>query len=161
MESGHTVLRALQMAAQNLPEPIATEVRSIVERVQVGVPVAEAFETVFLRMPIDEIRFLAAAIRVQSEVGSSMAEILAHVSQSIRNRQRAEQEIRARTAQARASGVIVAFLPVAVLIVLSLINPGYAQPLFHNPLGIRMLGVAIACDLVAALTMQHMVRMDY
>jgi tight adherence protein B len=161
LESGHTLLRALQMSSQNLPEPMATEVRSIIERVQVGMPVPEAFETVFLRAPIEEIRFLAAAVRVQTEVGSSLAEILAHVSQSIRNRQRAEQEILARTAQSRVSAIVVGLLPVAVLIVLSLINPGYAQPLFHHPLGIRLLGVAITCDLVAALTMHHIIRIDY
>ena len=34
LESGHTMLRALQMAGQNLPEPVSGELRLIVEQVQ-------------------------------------------------------------------------------------------------------------------------------
>ena len=44
LESGHTLLRGLQMAAQNNPEPLAGELRGIVDQVRVGVSLPLALE---------------------------------------------------------------------------------------------------------------------
>jgi tight adherence protein B len=161
LEAGHTLLRALQMAAQNLPEPIANEVGMMVEQVQLGMSMAEALEGMLRRVPVEELKFLVAAVRIQSEVGSSLAEILQHVSDSVRARQRAEHQLRALTAQSRASAVVVSLLPFIVLGVFSLINPQYAHPLFYNRLGVRLLQLAIGLDAAAFLIMRRLSRVDY
>jgi len=58
---------------------------------------------------------LADAVCVQEETGSSLAQILEHVAQSIRNRQRLADQIRVLTSQSRMSAMIVAALPGAIL----------------------------------------------
>jgi tight adherence protein B len=161
LESGHTMLRALQMAGLNLPEPISSELRLIVEQVQLGMNVPLALEAMYQRVPIEELGFLVAAVRVQTEVGSSLAEVFQHVSEGMRNRQRAEQQLRALTAQSRASAVIVTLLPVVVLVAFSLINPDYSRPLFHNEYGVKMLETAIVLDLVAYFVMRRIARVNY
>lgn len=161
MESGHTLLRGLQMASENLPQPISGEIHQVTEQVRVGMALAQALASWYTRVPIDEIGFLIAAVNVQAEVGSSLAEILQHVSDSIRTRQRLDQQIRTLTAQSRASAFIVTLLPVVVLGAFSLVRPDYAWPLFHDPTGIKMLEAAIVLDLTALLTMQRIMSMDY
>lgn len=161
LESGHTLLRALQMAAQNLPEPVAGEVQLMVDQVQLGMTVSDAFERMYSRAPVEELGFLVAAVRIQSDVGSSLAEILQHVSESVRNRQRAEHQLRALTAQSRASAIIVTLLPFIVLAAFSLINPAYAHPLFYSRIGIRLLQLAIALDAAAFLVMRRLAQLDY
>lgn len=161
LEAGHTLLRALQMAAQNLPEPISGEVRAMVDQVQVGMDIAEALEAMYRRVPIEELSFLIAAIRIQRDVGSSLAEILQHVSDSVRSRQRVEHQLRALTAQSRASAVVVSLLPFIVLGVFSLINPQYAHPLLYKPMGVRLLELAIGLDAAAFVIMRRLSRVDY
>lgn len=161
LESGHSILRALQMAAQNLAEPIASELQKVVEQVRVGVPLPVAIEGMYRRVPVEELGFLAAATRVQAEIGSSLAEILDHVSQSVRTRQRLEAQIHTLTAQARASALIVALLPLVILGVFTLLKPDYAKPLYTDPLGIRLLETAIVFNVVAFVAMRQIARVDY
>jgi len=161
LESGHTMLRALQMAGQNLPEPVSGELRLIVEQVQLGMTLPLALEAMYQRAPVEELGFLVAAVRVQTDVGNSLAEIFQHVAEGMRNRQRAEHQLRALTAQSRASAVIVSLLPFIVLAAFSLINPGYSRPLFHNEYGQKMLETAIVLDIIAFFVMRRIARVHY
>ncbi len=161
LESGHTMLRALQMAGQNLPEPASSELRLIVEQVQLGMSVPLALEAMYQRAPVEELGFMVAAVRIQIDVGSSLAEIFQHVSAGMRNRQRAEHQLRALTAQSRASAVIVTLLPFIVLAAFSLINPAYSRPLFHNEFGIKMLETAIVLDIIAFFVMRRIARVNF
>jgi tight adherence protein B len=161
LESGHTMLRALQMAAHNLPEPVSGELRLIVEQVQLGMSLPLALEAMYQRAPVEELGFLVAAVRVQTDVGNSLAEIFQHVAEGMRNRQRAEHQLRALTAQSRASAVIVTLLPFIVLAAFSLINPDYSRPLFHNQYGQKMLETAIVLDIIAYFVMRRIARVNY
>jgi len=161
LESGHTMLRALQMAGQNLPEPLAGELRVIIEQIQFGMPLPLALEALYRRAPIEEMGFLVAAVRVQADVGSSLAAVLLHVSEGMRDRQRAEHQLRALTAQSRASAIIVTMLPFIVLAGFSLINPAYSRPLFHNEYGIKMLETAVVLDTIAYFVMRRMARVKF
>jgi tight adherence protein B len=161
LEAGHTLLRGLQMAAQNNPEPLATELRGIVDQVRVGVNLPMALESMFRRVPIDDLGFMADAVSVQEETGSSLAQILEHVAQSIRNRQRLADQIRALTSQSRMSAIIVASLPGIILAAFSLMRSDYTDILFHDPLGNRMLEAACAMDILAFFIMREIARVDY
>jgi tight adherence protein B len=161
LESGHTMLRALRMASQNLPEPTSNELRVVVEQVQLGMTLPLALEAMHQRAPIEELGFLVAAVRIQSDVGNSLAEVLQHVSEGMRNRQRAEQQLRALTAQSRASAIIVTLLPFIVLAALALINPGYPGALFYNEVGKMMLKTAVVLDIVAFFVMRRIGRVNY
>jgi tight adherence protein B len=161
LESGHSLLRGLQMAANNSPEPMAGELRAVVEQVRVGMTLSMALTGMYRRIPMDELGFVAAAVRVQAEIGSSLAEILQHVSQSVRNRQRLSQQIRALTAQSRASAIIVSILPIIILVIFSVLKPDYTRPLFTNPLGIRLLQTAIVLDVMAFFAMRRIAKVDY
>jgi tight adherence protein B len=120
-----------------------------------------ALEAMYERAPVEELGFLVAAVRVQTDVGNSLAEIFQHVAEGMRNRQRAEHQLRALTAQSRASAVIVSLLPFIVLAAFSLINPDYSRPLFHNEYGQKMLETAIVLDIIAFFVMRRIARVNY
>jgi tight adherence protein B len=161
LEAGHTLLRGLQMASQNNPEPLAGELRVIVDQVRVGVTLPLALEAMYRRVPIDDLSFLADAVSVQEETGSSLAQILEHVAQSIRNRQRLGDQIRVLTSQSRMSAIIVASLPGVILGAFSLMRGDYTAALFHTPIGNRMLEAGCAMDVLAFFIMREIARVDY
>ncbi|GEM_PF-1680285 len=160
LSAGHTLNRGFQMATENAPEPIATELRLVSEQIRLGSTLADALDNMFRRVPEKSLGFLVAAIRVQAEVGSSVSEILDRVTDTIRGRQRLQQEILTLTAQARISGMIVAALPFILLGFFTLVRPGYTHPLFHNPMGVKMLKAAIILDAVALGIIRHMTSVD-
>ena len=160
LSSGHTLLKGVQMAAENAPEPMATELRGVVDQIQLGTGLPDALENLHRRVPEESLGFLVAAVRVQAEVGSGISEILDRVTDTIRDRQRLQMEIKSLTAQARMSGMIVSGLPFALLALFTLIRPSYTYPLFHDPLGIKMLEAAVVLDVVALMFIRRMVQVD-
>jgi tight adherence protein B len=161
LEAGHTLLRALQLASENTPDPMGAELHRTVEQVQVGISLPEALEGIYKRIPEEELGFLAIAVRIQAQVGSSLAEILRHVASGVRTRQRLQQQVKVLTAQSRASAIIVTLLPFIVLGVFGMIRPGYAAPLFHDPTGVKLLETAVALDVMAFIVMRKIGRVDY
>jgi tight adherence protein B len=160
LRAGHPLARTLQMSAENAPEPIATELRLALDQMRFGSTLPDALMDMFRRVPEESLGFLVAAVRVQADVGSSIAEILDRVTETIRDRQRLYQHLKALTAQARMSGIIVGALPVLMLLVFSVLRPDYVSTLFHDPIGIKMLEVAIGLEVGAFLVIRHMLRLS-
>lgn len=158
LRAGHPLARGLQMAAENAPEPIATELRLAIDQMRYGSSLPDALDTMFRRVPEESLGFFVAAIRVQAQVGSSLAEILDRVAEAIRDRQRLQQQLKALTAQSRMSALIVGALPIVMLAVFTVLRPQYMELLFYDPIGIKMLEAAIVLDLTAFFIMHRMVR---
>lgn len=161
LEAGHSLLRGFQAVAKDFRDPIATEFNTVLEQASLGLPLPRALEEMLKRVPEDDLRLLVVAVRVQSEVGSSLAQIIGRLSEIVRNRQRLHAQVRAMTAQSRMSGIVVALLPALVLAAFSAVQPGYASTLFHDPIGFKLLKVAAGLDLMALFTMRRLLRVNY
>jgi tight adherence protein B len=158
LRAGHPLSRGLQMSAENALEPMATELRLAIEHMRYGATLPDAVEGIFKRVPDESLGFFVAAVRIQSQVGSSIAEILDRVADAIRARQRLQAQLKTLTAQSRMSGLMVGALPFVLLELLTLIRPEYMGQLFHDRLGFKMLEGAITLDVLALLIIRHMVR---
>ncbi|MGB0058822.1 type II secretion system F family protein [Candidatus Binatus sp.] len=161
LEAGHSLQRALQVLVSEFADPLGSEFRTVLEQNRIGLPLPRALEDMLKRVPEDDLRLLVVAVRVQTEVGSSLAQIVGRLSEIVRVRQRLRMQIRALTAQSRLGGMVVACLPIVVLGIFSLIQPGYTNQLFHDPTGQKILKYAIGSDLLALITIRRLLRVNY
>jgi tight adherence protein B len=161
LEAGHSLVRGLQVLVQEFADPLGGEFRTVLEQSRLGMPLTRALEEMLKRMPEEDLRLLVVAIKVQSEVGSSLAQIIGRLSEIVRTRQRLQQQIRTMTAQSRMSGMVVGLLPAIVLSIFSLVQPGYARVLFYDPSGVMALKLAIGLDLMAFLTIRRILKVDF
>jgi tight adherence protein B len=161
LEAGHSLVRGLQVVVQEFKEPLGPEFRTVLEQSRVGVPLPRALEEMLKRMPDQDLSLLVIAVKVQSQVGSSLATIIGRLGEIVRTRQRLRLQIRTLTAQSRMSGMLVGLLPAFVLLLFRLMQPSYIELLFHDPSGVRILEAAIGLDLVALLTIRKLLRIDY
>jgi tight adherence protein B len=161
LQAGHSLLRGLQVVSEEFPDPAASEFRLLLEQARIGIPVARAFEAMFQRMPEESLRFLLVAIKVQQDVGSSLADIIGRLAETVRTRQRIKLQIKALTAQPRMSGWVVGCLPVAMILYYAVAQPIYFNILFHNPLGQLILKAGAALDVTGVLVIRHLVKADF
>jgi tight adherence protein B len=161
LEAGHSLVRGLQVLVQEFADPLGGEFRTVLEQSRLGMPLTRALEEMLKRMPEEDLRLLVVAIKVQNEVGSSLAQIIGRLSEIVRTRQRLQQQIRTMTAQSRMSGMVVGLLPAIVLSIFSLVQPGYARVLFYDPSGVMALKLAIGLDLMAFLTIRRILKVDF
>lgn len=161
IEAGHSLLRGFQVVVAEFSDPIGAEFRSVIEQSRLGLPLPRALEEMLERVPIEDLRLLVVAVRVQSEVGSSLAQIIGRLSEIVRTRQRIQQQIRALTAQSRMSGMVVGFLPIVMLGAFSIIQPAYVHTLLYDPSGQTILKVAAGLDLMAFATIRRLLKVDF
>ena len=161
LEAGHSLQRALQVLVSEFADPAGSEFRTVLEQNRIGLPLPRALEDMLKRVPEDDLRLLVIAVRVQTEVGSSLAQIVGRLSEIVRIRQRLRMQIKALTAQSRLGGMIVGCLPIVVLCIFSLIQPGYTDQLFHDPMGQKILKFAIIADVLAILSIRRLLRVNY
>ena len=161
LEAGHTLQRGMQVVEQEFPDPLGGEFRTVVEQARLGLPISQALADMLARVPEDDLRLFVVAVKVQSTVGSSLAQIIARLSDIVRTRQRLFSQIRALTAQSRMSGMVVGLLPVVVLLMFSIVQPSYAQMLFFDHTGQLILKTAAGLDLGAFLLIRRILKVKF
>jgi len=161
LEAGHTLQRALQAAVDEFGDPASGELRIVLEQNRLGVPLARALEYMLVRLPDENLRFLVVAVKIQSEVGSSLASIVGQLARTIRDRQRLELKVRALTAQPRLAALIGGLMPIFLLIALHFVSPDTVNLLFHDPTGIKITEAVVVLEILAMITINRLTRTDY
>jgi tight adherence protein B len=131
LRAGYGLLQAVEWVSRQLPDPAGLEFDRVIREVQLGRGLMEALESMVRRIPSDDLSLIVTAIKIQYEVGGSLAEILEIVSHTIRERVRIMREINVLTSQQRYSGYVLMIMPIALAIFLIIINPEYEMRLFE------------------------------
>jgi tight adherence protein B len=121
------------MVVREAQPPISTEFSRVIREVNLGLPLDDALANLARRVKSDDLDLLTTAIGIHHTVGGNLAEILDTIAYTIRERVRIKGEIKTLTAQQRMSGYVVGFLPVALVILLSVIAPTFMEPMLQKP----------------------------
>ena len=148
LRAGYGLLQAVEWVSRQLPNPAGAEFDRVIREVQLGRGLMEAFDSMVRRIPSDDLALIVTAIKIQHEVGGSLAEILETVAHTIRERVRIMREINVLTSQQRYSGYVLMLMPIGLAIFLIFINPEYEMRLFEPgptlciPIGAAVLMIA-------------------
>lgn len=155
---GLPLAECFKIVAREARSPIKEEFQVIVDDQAVGLPLADATERLPDRVPIPEARFFCIVIAIQSRTGGSLAEALGNLSKVLRDRQKMRGKIKALSSEAKASAGIISALPVAVIGILSVVNPTYIGLLFNNSSGHMVLGACVVLMAMGCLVMRKMIN---
>ncbi len=133
LRAGSSFLQAVEMIVRETQPPISTEFSRVIREVNLGLTLDEALANLNRRVRSDDLDLMTTAIAIHHTVGGNLAEILDAIAFTIRERVRIKGEIRTLTAQQRMSGYVVGFLPVALVLLLSVIAPTFMAPMFSSP----------------------------
>jgi tight adherence protein B len=148
VHAGHSLNYALEVATDELPDPMASELRTVLEEMRLGLSARDALENLTRRIPINELRFFMLAVVLTREVGGNLSEVLGTLAATLRERTKLRQKVRALSAQGRASALMLIGLPVAVGFLTSFVSPGFMNPLWEHPMGRNALGIAVGMQVL-------------
>jgi tight adherence protein B len=158
LRAGHSVVSAIEMLSENAQEPAASEFGEIFKQMNLGLPMRDALLQLLERVPSADLRVLVTAILVQKDTGGNLAEILDRTVFVIRERLRIQGEIQVQTAQGRITGWILSALPIVMMVVLNLVNPGYSDILFHDPFGRKLMYFSMGMLALGAFVIRRIVN---
>ena len=160
MQAGHAFSSALQIAAQESPAPMGSELRGVFSEIQYGESPNEALRHWAERVAGQDVRIFVIAVRIQSETGGNLAELLHQTAALIRERQKLRGTVRVLSAEGRISAVVLTLLPFALGGLLTAINPTFMSQLWTDPLGMRLLSLALVLLGLGTLWMWQMARVQ-
>ncbi len=133
LRAGSSFLQSVEMVVREAQPPISTEFGRVIREVNLGLPLDDALQNLSRRVRSDDLDLMTTAIGIHHQVGGNLAEILDSIAFTIRERVRIKGEIKTLTAQQRMSGYVVGFLPVALVLLLSVIAPTFMAPMLQKP----------------------------
>jgi tight adherence protein B len=158
LRAGHSVVGALEMLAENAQEPAASEFGEVFKQLNLGLSIRDALLQLLDRVPSADLRVLVTAIMVQKDTGGNLVDILDRTVHVIRERLRIQGEIQIQTAQGRLTGWILSGLPVVMMVLLNLVNPGYSGILFHDPAGRKLIYLGLGMLVVGSVIIRRIVN---
>jgi tight adherence protein B len=157
LRAGHTLSGTLDLVSQEIPPPLGTEMRITYDEQKLGLSTTQAFRRMGERVASQDLRYCVTAVIIQSETGGNLAEILENIGLIIRERLKLKGKVQGLTAEGRFSALILSLLPFITFLALYVVNRSYVMTLFHDPLGIHLLTVAIVSISIGIFIMKRMV----
>lgn len=161
IKSGLPLNECLGVIAKESPEPVASEFREVIEQQRVGVSLSEALDRLTRRMPLTEVKFLAIVIAIQQQSGGNLAEALSNLSSVLRDRFKMQMKVKALSAEAKASAMILAALPPGVMLMVNASSPEYISPLFTTRTGNLFILAGLSWMGIGILVMRKMINFKF
>lgn len=157
LRSGFSFLQAFELIAREMPAPIGTEVRQVVNEINLGGTLENALNNMQKRVESPDFELVITSVLIQRQVGGNLAQILDTISETIEDRVRMRREVLSLTAQGRLSGWILAAMPVVTVGAISIISPGYMRPLFETSMGKYILIGCVFWELIGFIIIRRIV----
>ncbi len=160
LRSGFAFTQAVEMAAKQIQPPIQDELHQFLQDNALGARSDEALLALVERTGSYDVDMMVTTIIVQRTTGGNLSEILDNVAETIRERERLQGEIRAMTSQQRLTGLVLTFYPPALGLLLLALAPQLMKVMFEEPLGRALLIVAVILQVIGAIVIRRILRLD-
>jgi tight adherence protein B len=148
MRAGHAFSISLEMLGEEMDDPLGQEFRALFNEQNLGAPIDIALRNFALRVPLLDVRFFTSSVLLQKQTGGNLSEILSRLAYIIRERFRLKGQVRACSAHGRITASILTLMPIATMLGLLLVAPGYLQGMANDSDGKYMIGGAIVAQLL-------------
>jgi tight adherence protein B len=158
VRAGRSIRGALEEAARDAEPPLSEELEGVLRSLDIGEPIEAALGRLAARLDLSDVRLLVAALSVHGRTGGDLPALLDELGDVIGQRLDARRETRALTAQGRASGVVLAALPVAFVALLSGTGGDGLGAFYRTPLGSSLLAAGLTCDAAGFAWIRRLIR---
>jgi tight adherence protein B len=161
LAGGHSLRGALAEATVSVDGAAGHELRRSCAELAVGASTEDALEALRGRVRSPRLDTVVAACILQRRAGGDLARLLRESARAMEEASRLEGELRAATAQARFTGMLVVGLPLGGGLLAELTSPGWFAGLWGSFLTAWLVGVALFLQLAAALLIRRLGRVRW
>jgi tight adherence protein B len=148
MRAGHAFSISLEMLGEEMADPLGQEFRALFNEQNLGAPLDIALRNFSMRVPLLDVRFFTSSVLLQKQTGGNLSEILSRLAYVIRERFRLKGQVKAASAHGRLTASILTVLPLATMLGLLFVAPGYLQGMAADSDGKIMIGGAIVAQIL-------------
>lgn len=160
LKAGASMAQALDITVQEESAPIAQELDLFLKELRVGVAFDQALDNLASRMPAQDLQLVVAGMKISSEIGGNIAEVLDRLASTIRRKHEMEGKIDALTSQGKLQGIIMTALPVFLALVLYHMEPVHMSRLYTEWFGWVVIAVIVMLEAIGYFFIRKIVSID-
>lgn len=157
IKSGANLTKAMESVISIMSGPINDEFTVVLNQHRLGQSIEDALTEMAERIPRQDVQMLVTSIVILKETGGNLSETFETITEVIRGRQKMEKKIEALTAQGMMQGLIVTMVPFVLAIVFYIIDPNYIKPMFTTTLGLVLVFVMLAMQVIGGVFIRKVV----
>ena len=157
LRAGHSLSGAIELISQEMPEPTGGLFKIAFDQQQLGMRMTDSLSTLLDKIESIDLSYFVTIIRINSETGGNLAEILDKLSETVRSRLQIRRQVRVYSAQGRLSGYVLTALPMVVFVAFNFLNPGYMNVFYTERLCQFALVAALFTQIVGFLMIRKIV----
>jgi tight adherence protein B len=161
LRAGHAFTTGLAIVSEEARQPIAGEFRILYDQQNFGMPLPDALKAFAERIPLLDARFFVTAVLTQRESGGNLSEILANLAHVIRERFKVKRQVRVISAHGRITGWVLSGLPPVLAMAYTITSPAMVTTLINDPLGVKMIVMAVVLQITGTLIVRKLVNIEY
>ena len=161
VKSGLPLHQCLQIIAKESPSPLSDEFQRVCDGQAMGVPLDQNLQRLYENMPLPEVNFFNIVLIIQQKAGGNLAEALGNLSTVLRARRMLREKIKALSAEAKMSAMIIGAMPFLVALILAMTRPEYLMLLPSTEIG-RVILMCCAASLATGIwIMRNMINFKF
>ncbi len=158
LATGRNLDGALRLATEETRAPLVEVMTRVQQAVDLGADIGEALRDAASLYNLRELYFIAMAVQIAHNYGSSPKEMLESAAKLVRQREQVQRELRAMTGETRVSAWTLSLLPSGVALYMLAVNPGYLNSMWFDPGGRIVLLMSLALQITGAFILWRMVK---
>lgn len=155
---GNSLPMAFQVTANSVQMPLRAVLDRAMGSVRAGNDLDRALQLASRPYRLHALELLHVVLGTGMRMGGRADQILQRMSDFMRDLEQAQQELRAITSETRMSAWVLGLLPVVVGTFMTLANPAFFTPMFHQPLGHKILLIALVLELVGGFLLYRLAK---
>ncbi|UFJ39247.1 type II secretion system F family protein [Brevibacillus humidisoli] len=132
LRAGMTLQQGVALVARELSYPAGDEFSRMNRELQLGVSFERALIDMEKRIPSRDFRIFAATLLIQRRAGGNLSQVLQEMAETMEDRRIVNQEIKTMTAEQRYVSILVPIMPIALVLMMNMMNKGFIDPLFKG-----------------------------
>lgn len=160
LRAGMSLDQAIMVVGEHGVKPLSKEFSRAAGQIALGLPVAAAVEIMARRLRLLDLDIFASTVAMYQTSGGNLPLLLDRLAQGARDRSSFRNYLRSATALSRTTAIFfLGFVPV-MLIGYALFQPEHIQSFFTTAAGWTMLAVAFGLQLIGALIIFRMLKIE-
>lgn len=160
MKAGMALPQALEKIGGQLSGAMGDEIATMLREYRLGMGIADAISRMSDRMPCEDLRLLSSAVKLTTQTGGSLVDVMEQLVDTIRSRTEFQQKLRTLTAQGKFEALAMASAPLAAFILLYFCQPDLMQPLVTTSTGWIAIGVAMGLEIAGYFVIKKIVTIE-
>ena len=160
VKTGFSLLQAMEVVEREMQPPAADEFRRVHIEVGLGISLSQALDNLSTRMQNQDLDLVVTAVKIHNQVGGNLSTMLEAVTETVRERDRLFREARVITTQQRYTAYLISLLPIAIGLLMFMLNPEYIMQLFTNGIFIIIPIFAVIGIIAGHFVLQRITKIE-